>query len=357
VAINGTAEITASVVESAGTAVHNGTTVTFTTSLGSVYPTDAQTTDGKATVTFNAGTASGTAEINAFSGANSAKATVKILVGAAAASSITAMAVPATIPASGGTTVITATVYDVNNNPLTTVPVSFATDVGSLVPTTAMTNASGQAQSTLSSYQTATVTVTAGQKVTGTVRITATAAPILTITVPSTSPSVGQSATFSVNVQAGTNSAPIKTVTIDFGDGTRTNNLGAATGTISVPHIFSSAGVYTVTAIATDASGQTTSVSVPVNVFPAVPFTLTINASSAKVNTPLTITAIPAAGSPTIISYEWDFGDGTKATTTLNAVSHTYTSVPTGNQAIVSVIAIGSDGRQGVGSTVILINP
>ena len=70
-AINGTAEITASVLEAGGYAVQNGTMVTFTTSLGTVIPSEVGTTNGKATVIFNAGTQAGTAVINAYSGANS----------------------------------------------------------------------------------------------------------------------------------------------------------------------------------------------------------------------------------------------------------------------------------------------
>ena len=57
--LNGTAQITASVLESGGWPVQNGTVVTFTTSLGSVTPAEATTTDGKVTVIFNAGSVVG----------------------------------------------------------------------------------------------------------------------------------------------------------------------------------------------------------------------------------------------------------------------------------------------------------
>src|SRR6185295_18340240 len=49
----GTTQLTATVIESAGTPVQNGTTVHFTTSLGNVSPADAQTTNGVATATFS----------------------------------------------------------------------------------------------------------------------------------------------------------------------------------------------------------------------------------------------------------------------------------------------------------------
>src|SRR5947208_11013944 len=65
---NGTAEIRATVLESSGTPVQNGTTVTFSTNLGSVSPTDARTFNGVATTQFIPNGQSGTAKIIATSG-------------------------------------------------------------------------------------------------------------------------------------------------------------------------------------------------------------------------------------------------------------------------------------------------
>src|SRR3954463_6380094 len=66
--VNGSATIIAQVVENAGTAPQAGTHVTFTTTLGTVQPSDATTdTAGRATVTFTA-PSSGTASISAISG-------------------------------------------------------------------------------------------------------------------------------------------------------------------------------------------------------------------------------------------------------------------------------------------------
>src|SRR5678815_5260506 len=68
VATNGTVGLTAFVTESSGTPVQNGTTVRFTTTLGTVTPADTQTTNGVAVATFNAGANSGIATIHAISG-------------------------------------------------------------------------------------------------------------------------------------------------------------------------------------------------------------------------------------------------------------------------------------------------
>jgi hypothetical protein len=64
----GSAEITAIVIEEAGTPVHDGTVVTFTASLGTVNPVEAETRDGVAVTTFTAGSMVGTAQIAATSG-------------------------------------------------------------------------------------------------------------------------------------------------------------------------------------------------------------------------------------------------------------------------------------------------
>src|ERR1700737_1715590 len=70
---NGTTDIIAQVIQPSGTPPHSGTHVTFTTTLGTIQPSDA-TTDvgGRAVVKFVAGGQSGTATIQAISGGVSA---------------------------------------------------------------------------------------------------------------------------------------------------------------------------------------------------------------------------------------------------------------------------------------------
>jgi Bacterial Ig-like domain (group 1)/PKD domain len=371
--LNGTAEITASVLETGGNPVQNGTRVTFTTSLGTISPSEIGTTDGKATVAYFAGTQSGTAVINAFSGSSSTSSStatgtggtttttgsgVSILIGAAAATTVVVTASPSSVSQLGGSSVITASVLDANNNGLGGVPVSFSTDQGSLSPVTATTNTSGLAQTTLTTNQTATVTVTVGTK-TGTAKVTAVAVPTITIAGPSTTPTAGLTTIFTLNVTPGSGSAPIRNVNVDFGDGTNVG-LGAASGSVSLPHVYRDSGTFTVTAIATDASGQNTSMSIPVVIFPAVPFALTVTAPSGKSGVAMTLTATPGAGAPVIVSYNWNFGDGQSAITTTGSAPHIYV-LPAGTtvaqQFIVTVTATGADGRTGVASTFVTITP
>ena len=72
VAPGGSTDVFAVVVEEAGTPVHNGTVVRFSTTLGRVEPDQATTLDGVARVTFTAGSTTGTAKVTASSGAAAA---------------------------------------------------------------------------------------------------------------------------------------------------------------------------------------------------------------------------------------------------------------------------------------------
>ncbi len=162
---NGTTSIIAQVIESGGTPPHSGTLVTFTTSLGSVQPSEAETDiAGRVIVKYIAAGGSGTATITALSGGVSASGTnaIKILVGSAAVGRVNMGANPTLVPTQGGTSVITAVVIDVNGNPLPNVSVSFSTTTGTLADAVVNTDQNGLAQTTLRTSQTATVTASVG---------------------------------------------------------------------------------------------------------------------------------------------------------------------------------------------------
>src|SRR5262245_4909812 len=81
---NGAAEVIATVIEAAGTPVHNGTEVRFQTSVGRVDPAVVETDSGVARTILYGNGASGTAKVLAFSGG--AKSTeVEVRIGSAAA--------------------------------------------------------------------------------------------------------------------------------------------------------------------------------------------------------------------------------------------------------------------------------
>jgi hypothetical protein len=117
----GVAEVSALVVEPAGTLVSDGTVVQFVTTLGRI-DREGRTRNGVARVNFVSDSRSGPAEIRAFSG--DADAVTEVMVGNANVARILLRAEPSRITISNSTHVI-ATVFDNNGNPVANVPVFF----------------------------------------------------------------------------------------------------------------------------------------------------------------------------------------------------------------------------------------
>ena len=129
--------IKAVVNNSAGIPVSTGTSVTFSTQLGT-FSNGQQTitmgtidSTGVVTVSLIAGTTSGLAEVVCSSGGLTQS--VSVSIGTLPIASITLAANPGSIPADGASSsTITATVLDVSGTPLheDSVPVTFTTDLG-----------------------------------------------------------------------------------------------------------------------------------------------------------------------------------------------------------------------------------
>jgi PKD repeat protein len=346
VPLGGSMEVTASVIEPAGTAVQNGTLVTFTSSIGSIDPREARTKDGKATVRFIAGNTSGTATISAFSGSARATADLELKVGGSAASRIVVSASPNAVPSGGGSVQVIATVFDADGNRVPGVPVSFSTDAGSLAQAVVVSDTNGEARVALTTTREATVTVNAGAASAATVRVIVNAAPTVNISVTTANPTANQQVVFSVSAGAGTNGAPVRDVVIDFGDGDRLSLGTIGSGAVSVPHIYDEPGTYRVTVTATDASGERTSMNTIVIVAPPVPLTLAFQAFDP---TPVVgaVTTVRVQVTPTtaqIARYEYDFGDGTSAVLNTNSTTHVYT---TPGPKTIRVTAVTVDGQRG----------
>ena len=246
---SGTTTIVAQILESAGTPPHSGTHVTFTTTLGRIEPSEAATdTNGRVSVTFTPNGASGTAVITAGSGGATTGSTgaLRIAVGSAAVGRVIVVATPNPVSANGGVATITANVVDLNGNALPSVGVSFAASAGSLGSSLVNTDASGVAQTTLTTSMQSTVTATVGvsstsssgstgtgtgtgagtttgstsTQVSGTVTVNVSAAPSILITPPNTPPSKGLPATYAFVVTAATaNGSAVRNVSVDWGDG------------------------------------------------------------------------------------------------------------------------------------------
>jgi hypothetical protein len=368
----GTTEITATVIESGGTPVQNGTTVRFTTSLGSVTPVEATTRNGIATATFNAGDVSGTATIRATSGGVGGASTttgttttttasnqLDITIGAAAANSVALSASPSTVPPNGGTVALIATVLDTNGNRLVGIPVTFSTSAGTLSASVANTDSTGEARVQLTTNRTATVTAAAGAK-TATATINAATSNSISLSVAPASPVVDQPVTLTVTPSVGTNNTAPRVV-VEWGDGTQTD-LGTVAAARTVTHTYTRSGNYTIIATATSDGGESATSSIGVTVAPKPVIGVNVAASSGtpRVNTPVTFTATVTGDTTAVISsYVWQFLDSNgnvdqTTTTTGNQVTRVFTS--TGNKTV-TVTVNAADGRSGSGQTQVAVVP
>ena len=253
VALNGTAEITAVVLESSGYAVQNGTLVSFATSLGSIDPPDSQTRNGRVTVKFSAGLQAGDAEISASCGAAKLSSAAKITVAAPAVGGVTLNATPSMVPATGGTVQLVALVTDTNGDPFAGMPVVFSTTAGTLSALSAITDAAGLARAALTTNAASTVTVTAGAK-TATAAITVAAPLAVTLTIAPTSPAVNTSVTLTAGVAAsgGGTVPPIASYQWSFGDGETATTTGPQTS-----HVYRTAGPKTASVTVVSTLGTT----------------------------------------------------------------------------------------------------
>jgi len=388
--LGGTTEVTATVLESGGTPVQNGTTVRFTTTLGSVSPVEAQTRNGNVTVTFSAGTASGTAEIRATSGAAGASSSssttttttttatnvISITIGSANASRVTASANPAVVPSTGGSSQITATVFDAAGNPLPNITVFFSTDAGSVSSASATTDGAGRAATTLTTTRKANVTATVGGSggTGGTTTDQRSTTVVVDVNVLSVTlkcqagttgtaaagctQAVGSPVIFTIDrTTTGTTNSAIASATLDFGDGTSTN-IGPIPGaSTTVTHTYQSTGTFTATLRATDVTGETITLTNTV-IINRTPLNVTLSASSTSVagvgaTTTFTATVTPTGEANAIESYTWDFGDGTTITTSGNVTTHVYTSNGV-KKASVTVKAV--DGRTASASVEFIVS-
>jgi PKD repeat protein len=332
---SGSGPTTTTTSTGAGTPVQNGTLITFTTTIGRIEPAEARTHNGQVSVKLMTSGTSGSATITAYSGGASAQIT-NLKIGTAAAKTISLTTTPQALGASGGTVQVVATITDDGGNPLSGIPVTFATDKGTISPSTATTDGSGNATATLTTTVTAKVTATAGTATAGTATVTVNPRGLAGFSATPSSATAGVPILFTVTPTAGVN---LSNVRVDFGDGVR-RDLGPITAAQTIPHAYSSAGNYTATATASDSTGESGSLSTSV-VIGSLGVTLTsLPAGSAPVNTPVTFN-VGGTATVQVDSYLWTFDDGTPAQTTTGPQnSHTFTTRGTKNVRV-DVIGVG----------------
>jgi hypothetical protein len=331
----------------AGTPVQNGTLISFTTTLGRIEPSEARTHNGQVTVRFITGGASGNATITAYSGGASSQIT-NLKIGTAAAGRVLVTTTPQSLGASGGSVQVVASVTDEGGNPLSGIPVTFATDKGSLSPSTAPTDANGNATVTLTTTSgPAVITATAGAQ-SGKATVTLAGRSMASFTASVAGTTAGTPVTFAVLPAPGAN---ISNVRIDYGDGEGID-LGAISSTSNSSHVYSSPGNYIATATATDATGEKQVLSTTV-LIGALPVTLTASDTTPAVNSSVTFTAGGVGPTVQVSRYQWTFDDGTGPFSTSGpTLPHTFTQK---GVKTVRVDVIGVNGGQ-LGSASTAVN-
>lgn len=386
---NGSIPIVAQVLEASGFPPHSGTQITFVTTLGQIQPAEANTdVNGQVTATFLAGGQNGTATITAISGGSNTgtSGALKIFVGTAGVGRVSVNANPQTVPAGGGSSTISAQVVDINGNLLVATPVNFTTTAGTLSSDLALTNSNGVATSVLTTNVQATVTASVGAQggsstppatttpatggttptnsgqASGSVSVNVAGSPQLTITAPTTALSAGVAATFTFAVTpAATNPSPIRSVTVNWGDGTPVQDLGAITGSNQVSHTYGSTGSFTIAATVTDSFGTSVPVSTTVIVNPrpqpVVTLTGPTTTPTAGTVTAFTGSVAAAANSGAVIqSVVMDFGDGNTqqlgAITGATTLQHVY---QTSGTFTATLTATDSNGGVGKSATSVFV--
>jgi adhesin/invasin len=330
IGIGQTANVTAIATQSTGFPVADGTTVYFTTTLGTITPT-GETNDGIAHAVLTAGTTTGMATVTASSGPGMA-GTFNVTIGISSApiGTVTLNADPAVLPPGGGQSNLTALVLGDNGQPLSGVPVVFSTTAGSLSSSGAAvpTDSSGRARNTLTTDRTTTVTAAAGERsATFEIRINSGSSIVVNANPASIpNPEGGQSqitaTVFADNGQPLANAPLVFTSTAGTlasnGQLLHTNTNGQATDTLTT-NIAA-----TVSVTSGNLSG---SVQVAINLAPVADFTF--SPTSPRITDIITFDGGTSRDSDGIVvSWTWDFGDGTGSFTG-QVQQHQYTVAQT----------------------------
>ena len=137
--------------------------------------------------------------------------------------------------------------------------------------------------------------------------------------------------TANASASSDSDATPIASYAYDFGDGTTL----AAQANPTATHTYVTAGTYTVTVTVTDTAGRPATASGTVTVTPAqadLPPTAGLTVTPSAGTTPLTVTADASTSTDDhgIVSYAFDFGDGSSAGPQSGATAtHVYTTAGT----------------------------
>jgi hypothetical protein len=266
---NGTTTITVQLKKSDGSNPVDGTEVVLTASAGELDQQKLRLRSGQATATFRAGPTSGLAHIAATSGSISAQ--ISLRIGSAPPGNLTLHALQPVLPPGGGETEIVATVSASNGALVEGAPVTFSTDAGTLSRTEAVTNAQGEARTTLATSGSATVRAsTPGLEASVGVRVRL--AVVIRVSASPAEPTVGQAVTIGAEIRDTGGQAIAGRLRFLFGDG-QTRDLGTVTGSATTTYAYTREGGYNLSAEFTDRDGFVTreTIRVTVRAAPAPP--------------------------------------------------------------------------------------
>jgi len=296
--------------KASGTPVPDGTVVFFSTDLGTIE-SRKEIIDGETQAIFTSNdNRSGTANLTITSGNSTVTPeTITITVGTTGLGSLTISADPPVLPEGGGTSAIRVNALDENYNPLANIPITLTTDNGQLNSSgnTLITNSNGTVEDLLQTSETATITAYSGDKdATVTVNVIDSESPNASFVYSPTSPKVGENIHF--NASASTDSdGTIVSYRWDFGDGS------SGTG-MTVTHRFRQTGTFSVVLVVEDNNGNqgTTSQTISVSDGNAPNASFVYSPNNPGVNETVYFNANGSTDEDgTIVSYDWDFGDGT----------------------------------------------
>ncbi len=257
---------------------------------------------------------------------------------------VTLTAFPDSLPRDGSSeSIVTVTVRDASNRPVSGQRLSVSTDIGSVTESEVVTDGDGHATFAFiapesdvpgiaASIRVVPLGDNADVSIARTLTISFTGAANLTVptasfSVTPTDPEKSTAVRFdaSASTDEGVACLDACTYSWNFGDGS------TGTGRI-ISHTFASAGTYTVVLTVTDGVGTSASSATAVTVSDVAAPTVTLAVQPsppvADQLATLTATATPAADHG-ISSYAWTFGDGTTQTTTGPTVTKTYSVVGT----------------------------
>lgn len=333
VANNGNANITVVGTRSNGAPLPDETIIQFTTNLGSISPNPVKTDNGIASATFRAGVRSGTATITASSGSADA-VTVDVVVGEARPEQIILISDPTSLPVGGGTVELRAHVTDADGNPLAGVAVFFQSDFGTLASggRAVRTNDAGVAIDRLTTNVETNVTAITGNGATSE-QVTISISPgerECSFTFSPTEPVVDQDVFF-VDTSVANSGPGIEQSLWDFGDGETAEGF-------QVTHSYDAVGTFTVVHTIVDADGFTT-VCDPVEITVTRGEPQCIFSFSPDDPDPGDTISFDASESDDpngdIVSYTWNFGDGTGQVTQSDPfIQHTYPDNCTGQPTL-----------------------